>query len=42
MVMAKIGLTLNETKTCMKDAERDYFDFLGYTLGPRHLPKGGR
>ena len=26
----------------MKDARRDCFDFLGYTLGPRHLPKGGR
>ena len=41
-VMTKLGLTLNETKTSVKDARRDCFDFLGYTLGPRHLPKGGR
>ena len=30
------------TKTSVKDARRDCFDFLGYTLGPRHRPKGGR
>ena len=41
-VMTKLGLTLNEAKTSVKDARRDCFDFLGYTLGPRHLPKGGR
>jgi RNA-directed DNA polymerase len=37
-VMTKLGLTLNEAKTSVKDARRDCFDFLGYTLGPRHLP----
>jgi RNA-directed DNA polymerase len=41
-VMAKLGLTLNETKTSVKDARRESFDFLGYTLGPRHFPNGGR
>jgi RNA-directed DNA polymerase len=41
-VMTKLGLTFNEAKTSVKDARRDCFDFLGYTLGPRHLPKGGR
>jgi RNA-directed DNA polymerase len=41
-VMTKLGLTLNEAKTSVKDARRQGFDFLGYTLGPRHLPKGGR
>jgi len=35
-VMAKLGLTLNEAKTSLKDARRESFDFLGYTLGPRH------
>ncbi|HEX4767547.1 MAG TPA: group II intron maturase-specific domain-containing protein [Lichenihabitans sp.] len=40
--MTKLGLTLNEAKTSVKDARRQGFDFLGYTLGPRHLPKGGR
>ena len=28
-VMTKLGLTLNETKTSVKDARRDCFDFLG-------------
>ena len=41
-VMTKLGLTLNEAKTSVKDARREGFDFLGYTLGPRHLAKGGR
>jgi RNA-directed DNA polymerase len=41
-VMTRLGLTINETKTSVKDARREGFDFLGYTLGPRHLPKGGR
>jgi RNA-directed DNA polymerase len=41
-VMTKLGLTLNEAKTSVKDARRECFDFLGYTLGPRHHPKGGR
>jgi len=41
-VMAKLGLTLNEAKTSLKDAQRESFDFLGYTLGPRHFPNGGR
>jgi hypothetical protein len=41
-VMTKLGLTLNEAKTSVKDARRESFDFLGYTLGPRHFPTGGR
>jgi len=41
-VMAKLGLTLNEAKTSLKDARRESFDFLGYTLGRRHFPNGGR
>ncbi len=41
-VMTKLGLTLNEAKTSVKDARCEGFDFLGYTLGPRHLPNGGR
>ena len=40
-VMTKLGLTLNEAKTSAKDARRESFDFLGYTLGPRWFPKGG-
>jgi RNA-directed DNA polymerase len=41
-VMTKLGLTLNEAKTSVKNARRECFDFLGYTLGPRHFPNGGR
>jgi RNA-directed DNA polymerase len=41
-VMTKLGLTLNEAKTSVKNARRKGFDFLGYTLGPRHFPNGGR
>src|ERR1700712_4052911 len=33
-VMTKLGLTLNEVKTSVKDARTERFDFLGYTFGP--------
>src|SRR5205085_12593436 len=33
-VITKIGLTLNEKKTCIRNARRESFDFLGYTFGP--------
>ena len=42
VVMTKLGLTINEAKTSLKDARREGFDFLGYTLRPPHLPNGGR
>jgi len=42
VVMTKLGLSLNEGKTSVKNARREPFDFLGYSLGPRHLPNGGR
>jgi RNA-directed DNA polymerase len=32
--MAGMKLTLNEKKTCLRDARREHFDFLGYTFGP--------
>jgi len=41
-VMGAIGLTLNETKTCIRNATRESFDFLGYTFGPDHYWKTGR
>jgi RNA-directed DNA polymerase len=40
-VMTKLGLTLNEAKTSVKDARREGFDFLGYTLGPQRYRKDG-
>src|SRR5262249_31878807 len=36
-VMTKLGLTINESKTSLKDARRERFDFLGYSFG-RHYP----
>jgi RNA-directed DNA polymerase len=40
-VMTKLGLTLNETKTSVKNARQESFDFLGYTLGPQRYRKDG-
>jgi len=40
-VMGRIGLTLNETKTCIRDARKDPFDFLGYTFGMERYRKDG-
>jgi RNA-directed DNA polymerase len=33
-VLARLGLTLNEKKTSIRDARKERFDFLGYTYGP--------
>ncbi len=40
--MTKLGLTLNEAKTSVKNARQESFDFLGYTLGPQRYRKDGR
>jgi RNA-directed DNA polymerase len=40
--VARLGLTLNEAKTSVKDARVESFDFLGYTLGPTFAPQGGQ
>jgi RNA-directed DNA polymerase len=40
-VMTKLGLTLNEVKTKLKDARSEHFDFLGYSFGPYHHRKDG-
>jgi RNA-directed DNA polymerase len=40
-VMTKLGLTLNEVKTKLKDARKEHFDFLGYSFGPHHHRKEG-
>ena len=37
----KLGLTLNEAKTSVKDARREGFDFLGYTFGARRSTTDG-
>lgn len=40
-VMERIGLRLNETKTCIRDARNERFDFLGYTFGKDYYRKDG-
>jgi hypothetical protein len=40
--MTNLGLTLNETKTCLRTASRDSFDFLGYTFGRDRYRKTGQ
>ncbi|MGJ5235957.1 group II intron reverse transcriptase/maturase [Bradyrhizobium oligotrophicum] len=41
-VMARIGLTVNETKTKLREATTERFDFLGYTFGPYWDRRTGR
>jgi RNA-directed DNA polymerase len=40
--MTHLGLTLNETKTCLRNAQRETFDFLGYTFGADRYRKTGQ
>jgi RNA-directed DNA polymerase len=39
--MAAIKLNLNETKTCIRNARQERFQFLGYSLGPERYRKDG-
>ena len=38
-VMARIGLTVNEAKTSLREARTERFDFLGYSFGPHWSPR---
>jgi RNA-directed DNA polymerase len=40
--MARLGLTLNRTKTCVRHARQEQFDFLGYSFGPHRDRQTGR
>lgn len=40
-VMTKLGLTLNEAKTSVRNARQERFDFLGYSFGPHRFRKDG-
>ena len=40
-VMTRLGLTLNEAKTSVRNARAERFDFLGYSFGPHHYRKDG-
>ena len=41
-VMTRLGLTLNEAKTSLKDARQERFDFLGYSFGPHRYKANGQ
>lgn len=41
-VVERLGLSLNEKKTSIRDARRERFDFLGYTFGPHYSQRTGR
>lgn len=40
-VITRLGLTLNEAKTSIKQARKECFNFLGYTFGPHCYKKDG-
>jgi RNA-directed DNA polymerase len=40
-VMTRLGLTVNEAKTTVRNARQERFDFLGYSFGPHHFRKDG-
>jgi RNA-directed DNA polymerase len=41
-VMTRLGLTLNEAKTSLKNARQERFDFLGYSFGPHRYKANGK
>jgi RNA-directed DNA polymerase len=41
-VITRLGLTINEAKTSLKDARHERFDFLGYTFGPHWRRRDGK
>jgi len=41
-VMTRLGLSLNEAKTSLRNAWNERFDFLGYSFGPHYSPRTGR
>lgn len=41
-VMGKLKLTMNTAKTCLRDAQSETFNFLGYTFGPNYHRKTGQ
>jgi RNA-directed DNA polymerase len=41
-VMTRLGLTINEVKTSLKNARQERFDFLGYSFGPHWFKANGK
>ena len=39
--MTRLGLTLNEAKTSLRNARQERFDFLGYSFGPHRYKANG-
>ena len=42
VVMTRLGLTINEAKTSLKNARQERFDFLGYSFGPHRYKANGK
>jgi RNA-directed DNA polymerase len=40
--MTRLGLTINEAKTSLRNARRERFDFLGYSFGPHWFKANGK
>ena len=40
--MTKLGLSLNEAKTTIRQARKERFEFLGYSFGPHYSRKNGQ
>jgi RNA-directed DNA polymerase len=40
--MTRLGLTLNEAKTSLRNAQEECFDFLGYLFGPHRYKANGQ
>ena len=40
--MTRLGLTINEAKTSVRNACKERFDFLGYSFGPHWFKKNGK
>jgi len=40
--LTRLGLTLNEAKTSVRNARQERFDFLGYSFGPHFSQRTGR
>ena len=38
----KLGLTINEAKTSLRNARKEHFDFLGNSFGPHWFKKNGK
>ncbi len=39
--MTKLGLSLNQAKTSVRDVRKERLDFLGYSFGPHYYRKDG-